>query len=145
MGRPSSPRRGSMSVEFALISPVLITLLFGIIEYGTLFSMMLSLQSATRDGARWGATPNYDITTAPDAAIAHVRESLELLGLDCSETTEDAGQCEIEAIADPLEGFQAISVTTRIDYNPITGGLLPVPEELVARSSFLLSDQTEPE
>jgi hypothetical protein len=134
-----------MTVEFGLVSPVLITVLFGIVEYGTLFSIMLSIQSATRDGARWGATPNYSIDTAPDAAVQHVRESLELLGLDCSESTELAGDCSIEAIEDPLEGYLAITVTTRIEYTPVTGGLLPVPSELVARSSFVLSDQTPAE
>ena len=145
MRRSPGAKRGSMTVEFGLVSPVLITVLFGIVEYGTMFSTMLSIQSATRDGARWGATPNYDVTTAPEAAVQHVRESLELLGLDCSESTELAGQCSIEALEDPLEGYLAITVTTRIEYNPVTGGLLPVPDELVARSSFMLSDQTPAE
>jgi len=145
MVRPNGARRGSMSVEFGLVSPILITVLFGIIEYGTLFSTMLSIQSATRDGARWGATPNFNVETAPEAAADHTRESLELLGLDCSEATEMAGSCAIDAGPDPLEGYLAITVTTTIEYHPVTGGLLPVPQELVARSSFLLSDQTPAE
>jgi|GEM_PF-6330844 len=138
-------RRGTNSIEFGFSLPILMGILFAILEYGTMFNRMLSVQSATRDGARWGATPNYDVDTASEAAIEHVRESLALLGIICDDTAELAGACNISAEPDPLEGYLAITVTTTIQYNPITGGLLPAPESLVARSSWVLADQTPSE
>lgn len=143
--RPLRGRRGSNLIEFALCSPVLILVLFGIIEYGSMFNRMLSVQSATRDGARWGATPNFNIETAPAAAVSHVRESLELLGLSCTEADEAAGGCGITAETEELEGLLAITVRTELEYASVCGGLLPIPETLNAMTSFVLVDQVDPD
>lgn len=147
--RPFPPwrhrRRGSNAIEFGLSVPILFAILFAILEYGTMFNRMLSVQSATRDGARWGATNNYNVDTASEAAIAHVQESLALLGILCDESADASGSCTIEAEPDPIEGYLAITVTTTLIYAPITGGLLPAPETLTARSSFVLADQTPSE
>jgi Flp pilus assembly protein TadG len=51
--------------EFALILPLLLTLVLGIIQFGFLFGTHLGLTNATREGARYGATlPTTDGTTA---------------------------------------------------------------------------------
>ncbi len=44
--------RGAVAVEFALIFPVLVLLLVGIIEYGSVFNAQLLVQGAAREGAR---------------------------------------------------------------------------------------------
>src|SRR3954469_3051994 len=44
--------RGASAVEFALISPLLFTLLFGVIDYGLYFADVLSVQQAVTDAAR---------------------------------------------------------------------------------------------
>lgn len=44
--------RGAAAVEFALIAPVLIVLLLGIINAGYLFGQKLALNQAVREGAR---------------------------------------------------------------------------------------------
>ena len=41
-----------MAVEFALIVPVLLLIVFGIINFGVLFSQQLTLNNAVREGAR---------------------------------------------------------------------------------------------
>lgn len=48
-------QRGTASVEFALVLPLLLSLLFGIIEFGFVFKDQLSLQQAAREGARVAA------------------------------------------------------------------------------------------
>lgn len=53
MKRVLSQRGGSM-VEFALILPILIILLFGIIEFGILIYNQQVLTNAAREGARRG-------------------------------------------------------------------------------------------
>lgn len=45
-------RSGTATVEFALVLPLLLTLLFGIIEMGFLFKDQLTLQQAAREGVR---------------------------------------------------------------------------------------------
>ena len=44
--------RGAVMVEFALIVPILLVLLVGIIEFGRAYNTQISLQGAAREGAR---------------------------------------------------------------------------------------------
>ncbi len=45
-------QRGTAIVEFAVVLPLLLTLLFGIIEYGYVFMVRQTLQHASREGSR---------------------------------------------------------------------------------------------
>lgn len=51
-------QKGAAVVEFALILPMLLTLVFGIIEMGFLFYNKAVLTNASREGARAGITFN---------------------------------------------------------------------------------------
>ena len=44
--------RGAAVVEFALVVPILLMLLVGIIEFGRAYNVMISIQGASREGAR---------------------------------------------------------------------------------------------
>ncbi len=44
--------RAAAVVEFAVVLPLLLTILFGIIEYGWVFMVRQTLQTAAREGAR---------------------------------------------------------------------------------------------
>ena len=50
--RGSTRARAAAVVEFAVVLPLLLTILFGIIEYGWVFMVRQTLQSAAREGAR---------------------------------------------------------------------------------------------
>ena len=56
-GAPDAPPadRGQAVIEFAIILPLFLVLLTGVLELGTAFSAPLSLEYATREGARSGA------------------------------------------------------------------------------------------
>jgi Flp pilus assembly protein TadG len=51
-----SPRdeRGATAVEFALLAPLFIMLLFGVISFGLVFAQQLGLSNGARQGARTG-------------------------------------------------------------------------------------------
>lgn len=54
---------GQATVEFALILPLLLLLILGLVQVGAVLSAYLTIQAAAEEGARLG------ITGAPDSAI----------------------------------------------------------------------------
>ncbi len=53
--------RGAAAVEFALILPVLILLIFGIVQYGIYFWARSSAVAAAREGARRASVGDYPV------------------------------------------------------------------------------------
>ena len=67
--------RGAAAVEFALVLPLLVLLVFGIAWFSLGFNRKQGLQAAAREGARLGALPQStrtDITDKINAALAGV-------------------------------------------------------------------------
>lgn len=54
-GRTGRPERGQGLVELALVLPVFLVLLLGMLEFGLAFTHNLTLEYATREGARVGS------------------------------------------------------------------------------------------
>ncbi|ACB85885.1 TadE/TadG family type IV pilus assembly protein [Natranaerobius thermophilus] len=54
MNRILHRERGQALVELAFVLPVLLLLVFGIIEFGSIFHAQLTLNNASREGARHG-------------------------------------------------------------------------------------------
>ncbi len=59
--------RGAVAVEFALLAPVLVMLLLGIMEFGRAYNAQVTLSSAAREGVRVMAIGN-NATAARTAA-----------------------------------------------------------------------------
>jgi Flp pilus assembly protein TadG len=55
--RKKTRRWAAVAVEMAIVSPLLLTLIFGMIEYGWVFSVRQALVTAAREGARTAALP----------------------------------------------------------------------------------------
>jgi hypothetical protein len=77
--------RGQAIVEYAVIVPFLMLLLLGIIEFGFAFSHDITLEYATREGARTGAALNngsaaFDCKDVDDQIIAAVQRVLTASG-----------------------------------------------------------------
>lgn len=63
-------RRGAALVEFALVLPLLLVLIFGIIEFGIIIYDKAMVTNAVREGARTGIVFRaYDSTNAPDPDV----------------------------------------------------------------------------
>jgi Flp pilus assembly protein TadG len=54
--RRSQPRRGTAAVEFALVAPIVIGLLVGLLEVGQLVQVNQIVSNAAREGARKAST-----------------------------------------------------------------------------------------
>jgi Flp pilus assembly protein TadG len=67
--------RGAVAVEFALVLPLLVMLLMGIITGGLAYSNSIGLANAVREGARFGATGEVDSGTWAADVIERTRDT----------------------------------------------------------------------
>ncbi|MGE5605093.1 MAG: TadE/TadG family type IV pilus assembly protein [Bacteroidota bacterium] len=116
---------GSVIVEFALVSMLLILLLAGIIQFGLVFNTFLVLEDAARNAARTAAIA----TLSDDQIKSNIINSISPLVLDYS-------NIQIEP-AIRTRG-QMFTVTINYQYQiPVTFGILPESYSLTAKTSML--------
>ena len=98
------PRRedGAAAVEFALVVPLLLVLLFGIISYGYMLSFRQALSQSAAEGARAAAVSPSTSTEEQTmtSALNALNQALETYGVACNGTsmTYDgvpAGSCSV--------------------------------------------------
>lgn len=109
--------RGTALVEFALVLPVFLAVLIGIIEMATFFWTRNTLQFAAEEGVR---SAMIDTDAAPSAVKAAVLAKLDGATMDPSKVT-------VSAVLDPYAGVTFMKVTASYAW-PSAGitGLLPV-------------------
>ena len=78
--------RGAAIVEFALVLPVLVMLIFGIVEFGRGYNAKVTVTHAAREGARVLA-----LTADPNAAEAAAKNAAT--SLDPNDVTVTASAC----------------------------------------------------
>jgi Flp pilus assembly protein TadG len=149
MHRERTPRRrddnGAAAVEFALVLPLLVLLLFGIISYGVMLSFRQSLSQAAAEGARAAAVTVVD-DDKQDEAYAAVDEALNSFGVGCvagnlTRGGSDVGSCSVSTpgACTPAAsvGVQCVTVELVFEYrdHPIVpsfpGVGYVVPKQLV--------------
>jgi hypothetical protein len=69
--------RGQSLVEFSVSVPVFVMLLFGMLEFGFAFNHNMTLEYATREGARTGAALASGTTTVPCARVVGVTPGVD--------------------------------------------------------------------
>ncbi|MFL6182578.1 MAG: TadE/TadG family type IV pilus assembly protein [Actinomycetes bacterium] len=143
---------GASAVEFALILPLLVVLLFGIIDYGWWFGEALGLRSAVREAARLGAVNEVDPSpTSADAVRELMLErSPQLKGEDLAVAVRIYGPGATSAI--PGVG-STLLICASFPGESITGlghNLYPLPSVHVAdtamrleKTPVLADDQTD--
>ena len=60
-GWRKSDDQGSAVIEFALVLPILVMLVFGIFQFGLFFNRQQGFHAAAREGARVGAIPTSTV------------------------------------------------------------------------------------
>jgi Flp pilus assembly protein TadG len=88
-------------VEFALVLPLLVMLIFGMIEFGDAYNKQIALQAAAREGARELALGHDDeVAGTIDAAAPSVDAITIVDTVGCEAGSDDAARVEISA---PIE------------------------------------------
>jgi Flp pilus assembly pilin Flp len=80
MKRDISAEKGAIAIEFALIAPLLLLILLGIVEFGFALNQQQGLQAAAREGARLASV---DTSTVAEVE-ARVTAALKGVTLDNS-------------------------------------------------------------
>ena len=96
--------RGQAMVEFALVLPVLLTLLCGIIDFGWIYYNQITLNNAAREGARY-AVIHYD----PADDWRESRMMADMVGVKNA----------VAIVSDPVE--QQITASVTADAPILTG------------------------
>jgi Flp pilus assembly protein TadG len=129
-------RRGAAAIEAALVLPVVITFLFGILEYGRYLMMLQVLTNASREGARYAiehtnpvtinnvtyGNANSDVTAAVNKALA----GQQLTGQTIQFYTSDSLGNNIGTWTNTQAG-QSICVRISGNYTVILGKMLFMP------------------
>lgn len=99
---------GQAMVELALVLPILLLILLGIIEFGHIFYSYLVIQNASRDGARYGVVW--------DSGNNHYVTNPEVVTLVKSKTT----------VLQKPDTNVAINITPTMESTKATGGKFEV-------------------
>ena len=68
--------QGTIAIEFVLLAPILLVLVFGIVEFGRAYNAKVELTSAVREGARALALGSDDPETATIAAAPSLDDTV---------------------------------------------------------------------
>lgn len=141
---------GQGMVEFSLVLPVLLLIIFGIIGFGHLFFVYSSVVAASREAARWGtasgASPNgvpyyKDCTGIVDAAVrvgkyAGVGPGNVQIHYDNGPDNANEFSCPYDA-----KVFDRIKVSVTVDYRPIVPlvNIPSIPLTATTRRTIMLA------
>lgn len=103
--------KGAVAVEMAIVLPLLLLILLGVIEFGRVFNVQISLSQAAREGARHAAIHHDKASLdVPGTALA-AAPALSGLGVT---VTDDASSCS---------STTNVRVTTSVTLPSLTGFL----------------------
>ena len=96
--------RGAAAVEFALVAPLLVLLVFGVAEFGRAYYVQTTLSGAAREGVRVMALKN-DASAARSAAVS----AASTLGVTSAQVSVSPSSCVSTADS-------AVSATVTVTY-----------------------------
>lgn len=98
--------RGAAVAEFAMVSVLLVFLLFGVLQVALLFYVRTVVSSSAADGARWAANADVDVADGGTRASELIRAGL-------SGTVAADVPCAGTPTVDPGSGLALVEVRCR--------------------------------
>lgn len=122
-------RRGVAAIEFAIVVPLLIMMMFGMIMYGSWFWMAHSVQSMASEGAR-AAIAGLDPAEREQLARAFVGLQVGDLGLDSAKAA-----VEVESTPNVIR----VDIAYDASDHPLMAlsGLIPSPPKVIRRTAVV--------
>jgi len=130
--RRRSPRhdeRGAAAVEFAMILPLLIVLVFGIVQFSIAYNRQQGLHAAAREGARIASLPNTtqsEITDRVNDSLTGITfESTPSITVTpnvtnpCDQRSGETVVVSVQGVTQldiPLWGTQSLTLTGRGEF-----------------------------
>ncbi len=111
---PGAGEAGQAVVEFALLLPILVALVMGVLDMARAYSILQVVTNASREGARAGIIPSNtvaDVTATVDTFLSAAGQT------GCSTTSTNAG--------DTGSAGDATAVTVSCSFTALTGTLVP--------------------
>jgi Flp pilus assembly protein TadG len=121
--------RGASAVEFALVAPILILLVFGIFQFSIVYNRQQGLHAAAREGARIASLPqttsseiNDRVMAALDGIQFDTPPSITITpasGQPCNQRAGQTVKVVVEATTSvdiPLWGQQGVTLTGRGEF-----------------------------
>ena len=100
--------RGAALVEFALIFPIFMSLILGMVSAGLAYNRKLDMTHATREGARYGAAlADDEVFTAPATWATTIRDVV---------VARSAGDLKIDQICVALVSGTGVGTATTTDF-----------------------------
>jgi Flp pilus assembly protein TadG len=99
---------GAAAVEFALVLPILLMLVFGIIQFGFILAQQVALNGAVRSGARYGSVNAYTGTHTCSSVVDNTRNAANTIGMGGSQvdvkiSLNDAAVCGSDGTGDQAD------------------------------------------
>lgn len=80
---------GAAAVEFALVVPILLLLVFAIIQFGFILAQQNALNGAVRTGARYGTVNAFSGSHTCGNVVTRVQETAHTIGVDTAQVYVD--------------------------------------------------------
>jgi Flp pilus assembly protein TadG len=90
-------RTGQALVEFALVVPIFMLLVMGVIEFGRAWNLQQTMTEAAREGARRAAV--FDPTVTPAQAASAIRAKIQAAGFDSTQANIVWQDCTTACVA----------------------------------------------
>jgi Flp pilus assembly protein TadG len=85
------PETGAVAVEFALVVPLLLMVIFGMVSFGLSYNDDLSISNAAREGTRFGGAVDYSAN--PSSWSSSVRSRVQQTYFNAGSTLADSQVC----------------------------------------------------
>jgi Flp pilus assembly protein TadG len=131
--RRATTERGAAAVEFALVFPLLILLVFGVVEFGAAWSQSTDVRHGAREAARLAAV---DYNPLDEAAADQINT---IIAAACSRMGSDSGaSIEITLETAGADDVGDVGVVTLVQpFSSITG-FVPISSNLTSSIDFRL-------